>query len=126
MDIIKKNKMLQIKNEEDILCFEIKDSTTIESRKFYSAAPFPNYPVYESAYILQKTVSENFFLNDLKKHIRLSKKLIDVGSGTCQLSLAFAVGSNNPLVAIYTTKDSLTLSKDFMKKNINNLSYKYY
>ena len=66
MKIIKKTKRSQFKNEEGILCSEIKGSTTIESTKFYSEAPFPNYQGYEDAFVLQKTLSENVFLNDLK------------------------------------------------------------
>ena len=68
MDIIKKTKRSQFKNEGGILCSEIKDSTTIESTEFYIQAPFPNYQGYENAFLLQKTVSENAFLNDLKKN----------------------------------------------------------
>ena len=124
MDIIKKTKRLQFKNEGGILCSEIKDSTTIESTEFYIEAPFPNYQGYENAYTLQKIVSENIFLNDLKKHIGLGKKFIEVGSGTCQLSLAFAVGTNNLLVAMDPTKASLKLGRNFAKKNnINNVTF---
>ena len=124
MDIIKKTKRLQFKNEGGILCSEIKDSTTIESTEFYIEAPFPNYQGYENAYTLQKIVSENIFLNDLKKHIGLGKKFIEVGSGTCQLSLAFAVGTNNLLVAMDPTKESLKLGRNFAKKNnINNVTF---
>ena len=124
MDIIKKTKRSQFKNEGGILCSEIKDSTTIESTEFYIEAPFPNYQGYENAYTLQKIVSENIFLNDLKKHIGLGKKFIEVGSGTCQLSLAFAVGTNNLLVAMDPTKESLKLGRNFAKKNnINNVTF---
>ena len=124
MDIIKKTKRLQFKNEDGILCSEIKDSTTIESTEFYIEAPFPNYQGYENAHILQKIVSENIFLNDLKKHIGFGKKFIEVGSGTSQLSLAFAVGTNNLLVAMDPTKESLKLGRDFAKKNnINNVIF---
>ena len=73
---------------------------------------------------MQKTLSENVFLNDLKKHIGLSKKFIEVGSGTCQLSLAFAVGTNNLLVAMDPTKEYLELGRDFAKtNNINNVIF---
>ncbi len=124
MEIIKKTKRSQFKNKEGILCSEIKGSTTIESTEFYSEAPFPNYQGYENAYVLQKIVSENPFLNDLKKHIGFGKKFIEVGSGTCQLSLAFAVGTNNLLVAMDPTKESLKLGKDFAEKNnINNVTF---
>ena len=124
MKIIKKTKRSQFKNEEGILCSEIKGSTTLESSKFYSEAPFPNYQGYENAHILHKTVSENVFLNDLKNHLGFGKKFIEVGSGTCQLSLAFAVGTNNLLVAMDPTKESLKLGKDFAEKNnIDNVIF---
>ena len=100
MNIIKKTKRSDFKKEGGILCSEIKGRTTVEVTKFYGEAPFPNYQGYENAFGLQKTVSENVFLNDLKNHIGLNKKFIEVGSGTCQLSLAFAIGTNNLLVAM--------------------------
>ena len=77
MEIIKKTKRSQFKNEEGILCSEIKGNTTIESSKFYSEAPFPNYQGYENAYVLQKTVSENIFLDDLKNYIGFNKSIIE-------------------------------------------------
>ena len=101
--------------EEGIICSHIKSSTTIESTKFYSEAPFPNYQGYENAHVLKKIVSENVFLNDLKKLIGFNKKVIEVGSGTCQLSLAFAVGTNNQIVAMDPTIASLKLGRDFAK-----------
>jgi ubiquinone/menaquinone biosynthesis C-methylase UbiE len=124
MEIIKKTKRSQFKNKEGILCSEIKGSTTIESTEFYNEAPFPNYQGFEDANMLQKILSENAFLNNLKKHIGLSKKFIEVGSGTCQLSLALAVGTNNLLIAMDPTKESLKLGKDFAEKNnINNVTF---
>ena len=124
MNIIKKTKRLQIKNVEGILCSEIKGKTTVESSDFYSIAPFPNYQGYENKYVLQKILTENAFLNDLKKHIGFGKKFIEVGSGTCQLSLAFAIGTNNLLVAMDPTKESLKLGRDFAEKNsINNVIF---
>ena len=124
MKIIKREKRSHFTNLEGILCSEIKGGTTIEVSKFYSEAPFPNYQGYENAFLLQKTVSENAFLNDLKQNIGFNKKFIEVGSGTCQLSLAFAIGTNNLIVAMDPTKESLKLGKDFAEKNnINNVVF---
>ncbi len=124
MKIIKEAKRSQFKNEEGIFSSEIKGSTTLEVSEFYSGAPFPNYQGYESAFVLEKIVSKNPFLNDLKNHIGFGKKFIEVGSGTCQLSLAFAAGTNNLLVAMDPTKESLKLGKDFARKNnINNVVF---
>jgi SAM-dependent methyltransferase len=74
--------------------------------------------------VLSKIVSENQFLNDLKNHIGFNKSFIEVGSGTCQLSLAMAIGTNNLVVAMDPTKESLKLGKEFAKKNkINNVVF---
>lgn len=122
--MIKKTKRSLFKNERGIIYSRIESSTTLESTKFYSEAPFPNYQGHENAHELQKIVSENIFLNDLKKYIGFGKKFIEVGSGTCQLSLAFAFGTNNKIVAMDPTIDSLRLGWDFAKKNnINNVTF---
>jgi SAM-dependent methyltransferase len=122
--VIKKAKRSQFKNNDGILRSEIKDDTTLKVTSFYSEAPFPNYQGYENRFMLEKIVSENDILNDLKKHIGLGKKFIEVGSGTCQLSLAFAIGTNNLIVAMDPTKASLKLGKDFAEENnINNVVF---
>ena len=90
MKIIKDSKRAQCKNEEGILCSEVNDRTVIQSSKFYGKAPFPGYQAHEDGYALKKILSGNVFLSDLKSHIVFGKKFIEVGSGTCQVSLAFA------------------------------------
>lgn len=122
--MIKAKKRLLFRNANGIICSEIKGSTTIKSIKFYSESPFPNYHGFENARVLQKIVSDNIFLCDLKKYIGLNKKFIEVGSGTCQLSLALAVGTNNKVVAMDPTIASLELGRDYAKNNnINNVIF---
>ena len=124
MLIIKDSKRAKFKNEDGILCSEINDRTVVQSSQFYSEAPFPGYQGYEDGYALQKILLENVFLSDLKSHIGFGKKFIEVGSGTCQLSLAFAIGTNNLIVAMDPTIESLKLGKEFAEKNnINNVIF---
>jgi ubiquinone/menaquinone biosynthesis C-methylase UbiE len=124
MEIIKKSKRSEFKYKDDIFFSEIRCSTAKEVSKFYSKAPFPNYQGYEDAQTLERKITENPFLNDLKRHIGFNKKIIEVGSGTCQLSLGFAVGTNNLVVAMDPTSESLKLGKDFAKiNNINNVTF---
>ena len=47
----------------------------------------------------------------------MNKSFLEVGSGTCQLSLALASGTNNSIIAMDPTKASLRLGKDFAEKN---------
>lgn len=124
MNFIKKTKRHEFSSENRILRSDIKGKTTREVTEFYKDAPFPNYQGYENAFVLQKIVSENYFLNDLKDYIGFDKKFIEVGSGTCQLSLAFAIGTNNHIVAMDPTIESLRLGQEFaIKNNINNVTF---
>ena len=117
MDIIKNTKKFRLIDDDGIICSKIEEKTTLKVSKFYSEAPFPNYQGFENKLTLSKTVLDNSFLNDLKNHIGLNKTFIEVGSGTCQLSLAMAIGTNNLIVAMDSTKESLKLGKEFAEKN---------
>ena len=113
-----------MRDEDGISCSKIHQKTALEVAKFYSKAPFPNYQGYENKFVLAEIVSKNAFLNDLKNYIGFNKSFIEVGSGTSQLSLAMAIGTNNLVVALDPTKESLRLGRDFAKKNsISNVIF---
>ena len=83
---------------------------------FYSDNPFPNYDNLETIFDLRKKVEGNEFTVNLKKFIGLGKRVIEVGSGTSQLSIALASGTNNQVVAFDPTLESLRLGSEFAKK----------
>ena len=113
-----------MRNEDGMYCSVIDQKITLEVAKFYSEAPFTNYQGYGNKFILADTVKKNVFLNDLKNYIGFNKSFIEVGSGTSQLSLAMAIGTNNLIVAMDPTKESLRLGSDFAKKNsISNVIF---
>jgi SAM-dependent methyltransferase len=98
-----------------------KDEITNLVAEFYSKNPFPNYQDFENIVDLTDKLEENDFLRNFKKNIGLGKKIIEVGSGTCQLSLALSHGTNNFVVALDPTKKSLDLGYEFsVNNNINN------
>ena len=73
--------------------------------------------------ILQKG-DKNILAKQFKKFIGFNKKVLEVGCGTGQLSNYFAIGTNNEIVAIDPTKESLNLAKKFANKNnIKNLKF---
>tara|TARA_B110000971_G_C19993206_1_gene492940 strand:- start:700 stop:1632 length:933 start_codon:yes stop_codon:yes gene_type:complete len=91
---------------------------------FYEKTPFPNYEDLQNKADLQKTLFSNPILSNLRDFIGYKKKIIEVGAGTCQLSLALASSSNNEYVAFDPTYASLKLGKSFAKKNkINNVQF---
>ena len=92
-------------------------SVTKKVTNFYSVAPFPNYNDYDDISSLTDKIEKNIFLKNLKKKIGFGKKIIEVGSGTSQLSLMLAHSTNNEVVALDPTYESLKLGHDFLKKN---------
>ena len=112
----------QLKN--GILCQEIRMDTTIEVTSFYKTAPFPNFEDFQSKRDLAEMVEKNIFLKDLKNAIGFGKTFLEVGSGTSQLSLALAINTNNLIVALDPTKESLKLGANFAdKNNINGVTF---
>jgi len=98
-----------------------KDEITKLVADFYSENPFPNYQDFENIADLTKILEGNEFLRIFKRYIGLGKKIIEVGSGTCQLSLALSHGTNNFVVALDPTRSSLDLGYEFsIKNNLKN------
>ena len=66
----------------------------------------------------------NWLMKELKKFIGFNKLLLEVGSGTCQLSNYLAIGTNNQIYAFDSTLQSLKLGKEFAEKNnIQNMNF---
>jgi len=73
--------------------------------------------------LIHKVETNEFTLN-FKKFCGLGKKIIEVGSGTSQLSIALASGTNNEVIAFDPTLESLRLGMSFAKKNnVNNCTF---
>jgi len=112
----KKNKDYQ-KIDENFYSTEKMDVTTLRVTKFYTDHPFPNYENLETIRDLSDKLQKNIFLSNFKKQIGFGKKIIEVGSGTSQLSLMLAHNTNNLVVAFDPTLASITLGKEFADKN---------
>ena len=124
MKFLKKSKKDKFILEKGIFCSKISQNTTLAVSDFYSKAPFPNYQGLENKLSLAQIIKKNEFLDDLKKYIGFNKSIIEVGSGTSQLSLAMAIGTNNLVVAMDPTRESLRLGKIFAdKNNIKNVIF---
>jgi SAM-dependent methyltransferase len=117
-----KKKNFNIKN--NIYDFNITDPITHKVKKFYEEFPFPNYKINDDKRSILEEGNKNIFLKKLKNFIGFNKLLIEVGSGTCQLSNYLAIGTNNQVCAFDTSLKSLTLGKDFADKNdVKNIKF---
>ncbi len=100
----------------------IKTSKIIQS--FYKSKPFPNFSNNDNKSTILDIGDKNIIAKNIKNFFKFNKKILEVGSGTSQLSNYLAIGTNNDVVAMDTTLDSLKLGKEFSEKNsINNITY---
>lgn len=100
----------------------LENTNTI--KKFYKNNPFPNYKNQQNKASLVDNANKNIFLKKLKKSIGYNKKILEVGSGTCQLSNYLAIGTNNICYALDPTLESLKLGKKFALENkIENVNF---
>lgn len=101
-----------------------KDFIAEQVSTFYEKIPFPSYKTNDNKFTILESGEKNIFYNNLKKYFGLNKKILEIGSGTSQLSNYLAIGTNNEVVAFDLTRKSLKLGRDFAKQNkINNIKF---
>ena len=111
-------------NDDDIVDFDIKDSTTRKVKEFYEKFPFPNYKLTDNKQTILEQGDKNSFAKELKSFIGFNKSMIEIGSGTCQLSNYLAIGTNNKICAFDSSLASLKIGKKFAKENnISNINF---
>ena len=122
--MFKKNVSVKKLEFENIIQVGKKRETAELVENFYTANPFPNYDDMETIQDLQKKIEGNAFTSNFKRFCGFGKNIIEVGSGTSQLSIALASGTNNKIVAFDPTLESLRLGLDFAEKNkIDNVTF---
>ena len=114
----------KFKEKNNILIFEKNNNFSKLIDEFYSADPFPNYNEDDNKLSLLNKGNKNIIAKKIKKEIGFGNKILEVGSGTSQLSQYFALGTNNEVVAFDVAYDSLKLGSQFsIKNNIKNINF---
>jgi len=109
---------------DGIVKFDINESTVKKVVEFYTEAPFPNYSKLDDKLSINSKGEKNYLAREFKKYVGFGKKILEVGCGTGQLSLYFAIGTNNRVFAMDPTLSSIKLGIDFSKKNnIQNITF---
>ena len=112
-----------VKND-DILSYPVTDNQTKKITDFYKITPFPNYKTNDDRGTILEKGNKNTLARQFKKYIGSNKTILEVGCGTGQLSIYFAIGTNNKIVSLDPTFASINLAKDFAKKNyVSNISF---
>ena len=107
-----------------IVEFDINDIIVKKNIEFYSKTPFPNYTKLDDKFSILEKGNKNYLTHELKKYIGYNKQILEVGCGTGQSSLYFAIGNNNKVFALEPTLESIKLGFDFAKKNnIENILF---
>ena len=120
MKCLKKN----INKDNGIFKFEINDSETKKVTSFYKESPFPNYKSNDDKSTILDKGNKNYLTSKFKNFIGYKKEVLEVGCGTGQLAIYFALGTNNRVVGLDPTIESLKLAANFSKKhNIENIDF---
>ena len=114
----------KINKEDGIFKFEINDNETKKVTSFYKESPFPNYKSNDDKSTILDKGNNNYLTSKFKNFIGYKKDVLEVGCGTGQLAIYFALGTNNRVVGLDPTIESLKLAADFTKKqNIDNIDF---
>jgi SAM-dependent methyltransferase len=114
----------KINKEDGIFKFEINDNETKKVTNFYKESPFPNYKSNDDKSTILDKGNKNYLTSKFKNFIGYKKDVLEVGCGTGQLAIYFALGTNNRVVGLDPTIESLKLAADFSKKqNIDNIDF---
>ena len=110
--------------KENIFTFEIKDQVTKKVTNFYKDSPFPNYKTEDNKGTILIKGDQNILTSQFKKFIGYNKNVLEVGCGTGQISNYFSIGTNNNIVGLDSTIESLKLASNFAKNNdIQNVKF---
>jgi len=102
----------------------ITDRKTKKVADFYKFTPFPNYKKKDNKQTILEKGDKNFLASKFKNFIGYQKQVLEVGCGTGQLSIYFSIGSNNNIVALDPTFESINLAKKFADQNkIYNINF---
>ena len=111
-------------DKDGIKIFKIEDNETNKVTSFYKVSPFPNYKSNDNKFTILEKGNKNDLTSKFKKFVGFNKNILEVGCGTGQLSNYFAIGTNNTVVGLDPTIESVELASKFSKKNnINNIEY---
>ena len=120
MKFLKKESVIK----DNIISTNIKDNITKKVTDFYKISPFPNYKSNDNKATILEKGDKNLLAEQFKKFIGYNKNVLEVGCGTGQLSIYFSLGTNNNVVGLDPTIESLQLASKFTKDNkIENISF---
>ncbi|RPG57300.1 MAG: class I SAM-dependent methyltransferase [Flavobacteriales bacterium TMED235] len=116
-----KKKALQKNN---IFKFELIDNSTKKVSNFYRETPFPNYKSNDNKSTILEKGNKNYLSSKFKNFIGHDKDVLEVGCGTGQLAIYFALATNNRVVGLDPTIESIELAANFSNKhNIDNIKF---
>jgi 2-polyprenyl-3-methyl-5-hydroxy-6-metoxy-1,4-benzoquinol methylase len=103
---------------------KVTDIQTLNVTNFYKESPFPNYKLDDNKGTILEKGNKNYLTSKFKNFIGYNKNVLEVGCGTGQLSFYFAIGTNNNVLGLDPTIESLIIASNFAKKNnIGNIEF---
>ena len=119
MEFLKK----KFEKSGNIFSYKIENNITKNVTSFYNIKPFPNYDESDNKATILNKGNKNYLAKQFKDFVGFKKKVLEVGCGTGQLSMYFSIGTNNQIVSLDPTIESLRLANKFaLENNIKNVN----
>ena len=93
-----------------------KKDVTLDMKNFYEGSPFPNYDDIDDAGTLMKKSQTGVFAKMLNDQIPFNIRVLEVGTGTGQLSNFLSIAQRS-VFGVDMTINSLMLANQFKEKN---------
>ena len=119
MEFLKK----KFEKSGNIFSYKIENNITKNVTSFYNIKPFPNYDESDNKATILNKGNKNYLAKQFKDFVGFKKKVLEAGCGTGQLSMYFSIGTNNQIVSLDPTIESLRLANKFaLENNIKNVN----
>lgn len=100
----------------------IKNADLELIQNFYEENPFPGFEIMEDIQSIKKKGENNFIIRQVKNKFKFNNKILELGSGTCNMSIYLAAETNNKVFALDGNLSSLQLADKLIQNNkIKNL-----
>ena len=94
----------------------VNNQSTQKVTSFYKENPFPNYKLNDDKSTILSKGNKNYLTSKFKRFIGQNKNVLEVGCGTGQLANYFAIGTNNRVIGLDPTIESLEIASNFSIK----------
>ena len=110
--------------DDDIFRFIKIENLNVKTNQvleFYLKDPFPNYKDFDTLEVFISKMKDNYLMQSIKDFIKPGFKVLEFGSGTCQLGNYLAATTHAEIFCADLSYNSLSLGSKFVKNIVESM-----